>query len=339
MHTKPQLRMLCLFGALGLLVGCWTPADMVSRRTEAESTFSADDIRTISVDQPYLVSGDYFRSRSLPSSEMIAEPPPSHAAAGPILEPGVPGDGTQRNENKTPVPATTLKVKVGVLLDRDAPAPLVQTLMLAFEDAVNALPLVPVHSEDLETYLGAVGTPPSEKDVLALAEKAALYPGLRMLVMIDVVEAHPTRANAIRLRVDTIDAALGAAYPPAEFTLATEDAHGRSPAVNAMWQQILDTLLRRQQIMPWHCRAFSRQDETWFINAGRASGLRIDDTLSVIGSGRVVRAPGGLPAGWLPGTEIGRLKIVRLFGRDLAAAILLEGEPPALEQLLVYAPD
>jgi hypothetical protein len=42
-----------------------------------------------------------------------------------------------------------------------------------------------------------------------------------------------------------------------------------------------------------------------------------------------------LPAGWIPGNEEGMLKIDKLFGNDLAACSLVNGQGPSHKDMLV----
>ncbi len=126
--------------------GCGPKPDMVNTTPDPGERYSADDVRRMSVDQPFLISGDYFRNRNqkdiTPLSDILAKntagetekktaPPPdekaatavvSPAPAVPVAAPAPPVNPAPRAETAIENPetvATPHPVKVGLILDRD----------------------------------------------------------------------------------------------------------------------------------------------------------------------------------------------------------------------------
>ena len=104
----------------------------------------------------------------------------------------------------------------------------------------------------------------------------------------------------------------------------------REEALSAVGQAV-----HRSAITPWFCRSFSQDNQTWYINAGKASGLETGTLLKVIAGGKLVKAPSGVPAGWIPGEVKGTLRVDDHFGRDLAVCSLVNGLGPGEGDLLI----
>jgi hypothetical protein len=92
-------------------------------------------------------------------------------------------------------------------------------------------------------------------------------------------------------------------------------------------------------MIPWYCKSFSKEDGRYYITAGEKSGLMVGQTLRIMTPGKLVKSPTGLPAGWIPGKEKGRLKVELFFGDDFSACSLVSGREPRAEDLIMAGGD
>ena len=336
-----------------LVAGCSGRPDIVNTKTSPDKTYSDAQVRQMSVDQPFWVSGDYFRKRQssaaatqknaaaegkLKSEATISEQPAS--ARAPTAA-GSPAAGTAALDAATAAgPANRpirhgLKIKVGMLVDRSAVGPwdekqLVES-MLSLAPAFAVLPVLPGQiAESLDTS-GCI----AKNDLSCAAPIINVFPGVRMLAVVREFSLPTSLPATAHAQVAVMDTGLPVQYPPMQIRMAVKEKKAADSFSNLVIRTIFEMALDKSRMMPWFCRTFASKNKTWFINAGRRSGLKVGDTLTILSQGELVRTPTGLPAGWIPGDPKGTLKIVKLFGGDLAACRLLNGQEPSTEDLLV----
>ncbi|MFP4030814.1 MAG: hypothetical protein ACLFTV_04535 [Desulfococcaceae bacterium] len=356
-----------LFAILAL-AACGTRPDIASTEKKPGETYSADEVRYRTVDQPFMISGDYFREREQEPSIALdlsgdrskdsakkegmeetggaaetasaaeseadvrqaeraapaAARSQSPAAASPQPAP-VPPAPLAFEETAPPPPAP---VKIALIVDEENIAPEISAaLPAALIRAAEELPVV-VAAPDRVTEVILGPTCPGRRDLGCLSSALSVYPGARMVLLAERVEMPGRYPGNVQAQVAVVDAGLSYRYPAMAVTAPAREAADARTAMAAMMHKVLTFCVDRADMLPWFCRAFSREGEEWYLSAGARSGLKPGDRLRVIPGGRVVRSPAGTPAGWIPEAPVGAVEVTLLFGPDFAAARLLEGRGP-----------
>lgn len=337
MRTPWWLAAAIFLTSLGL-VRCAPLPDMVNQERTKED-YSADQVREMTVDQPFLMSGDYFRQRDQAPSVVLGGDPkaPEKTASS-----EKPSDPSSAMAGKTPVPATAPKspsastalagaefpMKIGVIIDRRHVA---EALAIALARAVSetaiAWPVVMADQEKMDESLAGGGC--ATGDLACVAGALARYPGVRMLAL---VESLGEENGEMVARVGVVDSGIGFRWPIMEIRVPAGDVR---TAFHSICNNVLEFAVTRSRIMPWFCRIFSKDGDYWFLTAGEESGLKPGDVLAVTAPGRLVKNPSGMPAGWLPGPEKGRLVVLQTFGADFAACSLESGGAPEPADLVM----
>lgn len=312
--------------------------DITSTEKKDGEKYSADEIRRITVDQPFLLSGDYFRERE-PDTQVnidftggeakkpaatnkaedrtIAKAPSAVSEAGPVL--------------KSPKDAPPLKV--GFIFGKKTDADTARLLENALQKAGGKYPALLTGPAALLKALDG-DTCPKSDNIACVVKSLGVYPGIRMLVVVDTLSL-PKKAGGASFQAVAVDTGTGFQYPP--FVASGEIATPPEIAtfLGAVLENIVGSCLKRSEIIPWYCRAFSKEGNQIYVSAGGESKLKPGDRLKTLGPGKLVKSPGGMPAGWIPGSYKGLLKVDLLFGRDFAACSLVGGKPPGKEDMLV----
>ncbi len=349
---------------LGILWGCGPLPDIVSTEKKEGQKYSADEVRQMTVDQPFQLSGDYFRERDqkpstdlgklfsrkaekkteaksvqtdtqqpVPKTEstdtqaaVAADPVPvseiASAESSPVSDPVT--------EKKTGV---SFPVKTGLIIDKEKIfSETAQRIMQALPIAAQNLPVISADREKMEEVMSRSAC--QERDLQCLSAALSLYPGVRMLVLMENFDLPKEKSGNIKTRIGVVDAGLLFRYPTMEINLPLA---GKDPdtAIAAILHQVLDFAVKKSQIMPWFCRAFSSDKGEWYVSAGGGTGLKTGQILQVISPGKVIQSPIGLPAGWIPGEVKGQLAVKQLFGEDFSVCTLKSGKGPEPEDLLV----
>ncbi len=366
-----------LMAALLLPLGCASAPDIASTEKQTGERYSADEIRRQTVDQPFLISGDYFREREqqpqwdlneifsdsksdekradaaeVAEPEISQSPEPQRAQEN-MASPPTPSTGSIQPDTPpaaTAPPAASRQkaealeaeafdrppLTIGLFFDPetipDSAAVRVDHLMSAAAAQSGA---ILTDQEKIREVLSTVDCL-SRKDLACVAQALAIYPGVRMLILFEAIELPERLPAKALMRMSLVDTGLSYRYPTIEITQDLENAEDQDRFLTGTLMQLTDFAIQKSRLMPWHCRAFSQDGDTWFITAGKRSGLKPGDRLSVSTSGRLVKSPTGLPAGWLPGDIEGKVKITRIFGDNLAACELTEGRGPEPEDILLF---
>ncbi len=309
--------------------------DIVSEKKSPDEIYSNAEIRRMTVDQPHLMSGDYFRKRteedshkpesgellsesrekSDQSSKMAADPSTPHSRKKAVSSPAAPPDSAE------------YPLKVGMLLKKsgfsDSAA---GRLMQAANQAIDKHMML-VNDTGMREVMASTDCP-AESDIACIAEHAALYPGVRMMVTVNgshLPEAFPGKA-AVRLTV--WDAALANSYPEIEITDRIERREQAGDFLQHAMARVFDYARRKAEVMPTHCRVFSVKENDIYINAGKMTGIPIGETFRVVSGGDTVTSPNGVPVGWVPENDKARIRVERLVGSDAAGCTLVKGEMP-----------
>ncbi len=176
---------------------------------------------------------------------------------------------------------------------------------------------------------------PGKKDLGCLSGALGIYPGVRMVILMESLESPKQIPGEVTSRITLVDTAVRYRYPIMEIAAPVRKSSETELAIQVVCYRAVDLAVRKSRITPWSCRAFSRDDEEWHISAGLKSGLKSGLKLAVVSGGKLVKTPAGLPAGWLPGEQKGMMEVTKLFGNDLAVCRLVSGEGPMPDDLLI----
>ena len=350
--------------AIGILWGCGTLPDIVSTEKKEGQKYSADEVRQMTVDQPFQISGDYFRERDQKPSrdlgKLFSKKPEKKTDAKSVQtetqQPVPKPENTDKRAAVSAAPApvsevasatsfpvsdsvtekktgVSFPVKIGFIMDKEKIAPdTVQKILQTLPAAAQNLPVISADREKIEEVMSRSACP--QRDLQCLSAALSLYPGVRMLILIESFDLPKDKSGNIKTRIGVVDAGLLFRYPTMEINLPLA---GKDPdaAIAAILHEVLDFAVKKSQIMPWFCRAFSSDKGEWYISAGSITGLKTGQELRIISPGKVIQSPIGMPAGWIPGEVKGQVAVKQLFGEDFAVCTLKTGKGPEPEDLLV----
>ena len=322
--------------------------DIVSTEKEEGRYYSADEVRRITLDHPWLLSSEYFLNRKYPGEEAAEEEEKAKTELEERvakLEKSMTGEASARatSENQAARKAAALAlpavpVKIGFYLDvpehgGEEAASLVNA---ADKAAAGAEALCVVNHYTVRDILASTDCRKTG-DYECMARNLTLYPGVRMLVVAENLEIPENMPGEASLRLKVMDAALASAYPSMEMTRRLEDRAHVSTFFSDAVNRAFAYAKNKAEIMPPHCRVFSVKNQRAYISAGRSSGLTPGDTLRVVSGGEAVKSPTGLLVGWLPGEETGALKVQALVGKDVAACAPVSGEMPEKGSYVLFS--
>ena len=222
-NLSRMVRVGWLCGVLFCLAGCGPLPDMVSTEKEAGEAYSADEVRRMAVDQPFLLSGEYFRERDQepkvvldevlknkekPTAEAVQNPPgaadalkPRQAEKSiapatesrpeiPSATAAAPSEASDRKDaapgpDRGPSGEFALPVKVGVVVDGEGMAAGVpERISESIPLGVRGLPVVIADQDKVREVIHRAQCP-IRRDLLCLSRALGLYPGVRMLVLVE----------------------------------------------------------------------------------------------------------------------------------------------------------
>ncbi len=347
---------------LGILWGCGPLPDIVSTEKKEGQKYSADEVRRMTVDQPFQLSGDYFRERDQKPSRDLgklfskkSEKKTETKSVQPETQHPVPkaestdtraamsassvSEAVSAPVSPAPAPVTEKKtavsfpVKIGLIMDKgNIRSETAQRILHVLPIAAQNLSVISADREKIEEVMSRSACP--ERDLQCLSAALSLYPGVRMLILIETFDLPKEKSGNIKTRIGVVDAGLLFRYPTMEIDLPL-GGKDTDTAIGAILHQVLDFAVKKSQIMPWFCRAFSSDKGEWYVSAGSSTGLKTGQELQVISPGKVIQSPIGMPAGWIPGEVKGLLAVKQLFGEDFAVCTLKSGKGPEPEDLLV----
>lgn len=315
-----------MFLYVSLYIGCASAPDMVSEKKSQGEKYSADEVRRMTVDQPFLISGDYFREREERPAIVIGK---SDAEAPKTVQPAQLPETAPESQKIAPA---ILPIKIGFLLSQNVAAASVAAIYSAIPDSAKNFPVLIMEQEEIAETLQHSDCL-RRGDTICASQNLGVYPGLRMLIMIeqfDIPEKFPGNA-AVRLSIT--DTGINFRYPLIESGKTLQKKDDTTDFIQKIFHDAVAYAVRKSEIMPAFCKAFSAENGKVFITAGKMSGLKPGDQLNVFTPGNLVKSPAGAPAGWIPGKQKGVVKVETLFGKDFAACSS-EGGMPTTEDML-----
>ena len=311
--------------------------DIVSN-TKVNGTLSNADVRRIVVDQPFLISGDYFRQRPTPKDTIDlkrffnkSEKLEQRVAK---LEKELEGKNRPESRHVTMSPKVVksrVKATSGIFNQKIGIIVLDKNYYLKNEISNNINLLSPAYnflffSDAQLRELLAPTDCLTKRDMQCVVNNLSLYPGIRFLIVIDNAKLSSSFPKKLSLDVKIIDTGLNYSYK----IIDTTKEFNNDKELKLYLKQISDGILKfshkKKSIMGWYGRIFAIKKDKYYVNSGKASGLKVGDLLKVVKYEEPLLAPTGVPVAWSPGDSLGKIKVVRLIGEDVSECIKVEGE-------------
>lgn len=318
-----------------LISSCGPLPDIVSTDKKGNEPYSADEIRRITVDQPFLISGDYFRERNQEDIKPIhqlfskSEPKPSEKLSSSVQP-------TQKDSQQPPpVTLPMMPLKIGFLIDqKQIVRSIADRITQMIPMAAASFPVYIVEGDQIQESLSQTDCL-QKKDLLCVSKTIGLFPGIRMLILIEQFSIPTNFPGQASTQISVVDTGLAYRYPMMEISAQIQDVSESDTFIRGTLQSVIDFTMKKSRIMTPFCRSFSHEKDLWYITAGKQSGLKQGDILQIMSPGNMVKSPAGLPAGWISGKIKGKLRVEQFFGDDFAACSLVEGEKPQPDDLIV----
>jgi hypothetical protein len=321
--------------------------DIVSEDKKPGQQYANAEVRRMFVDQPFLGSGDYFREReqdwdrlqksddetkvSAQESDQRLENMEQRLASveeslhtrqdvavDPVL-----GDKAQTQPDQGLEP-----VLLGFLIDDSAVKSRVRMdindaiASLSGNDSWRIYPDQALH--DLLAPSGYI----ENKKLGKISQALSLYPGVRMLFLIEDAQVPDKLKGNILLKVTLVDTGIPYRYPMIELEASVDKGSDVQSAFTSVFEKLAAYATEKSQVMPGHYRVFDHYEDKVIINAGSASDISVGDELEVIPEGKVIHAPTGVPVRWLPKKATGRIRVQEILGSDASLCGVLEGTVP-----------
>jgi hypothetical protein len=312
-----------------LVSGCAGGAgpDIVSSEKKDGQVYSSEEVRTMAVDHPAMLSGDYFLKRDY-AKKADDKPRPSFLA-----QHAEDSSDTQAPEKKDYVhtgqknPQVPINHKIGLIVDpKDAYEPWAGSLQKAV-DKFSGIKDRIIGPQNMANMVSVRDC--RQKDyLLCMGKQAALYPGVHMIVgaqKFDLPESYPGKVS-IRFRL--LDTGLEHVYPLIEIVQVIDDAEEIDLFLENALGRVFAFASQKAGIMPAHCRVFSVKENRIYINAGKSGSISVGDQLEVVSSGRLVDTPSGVPVAWEPEAPKATLVVEKILREHVSACSLVKGTIP-----------
>ncbi|GBC62462.1 hypothetical protein DENIS_3434 [Desulfonema ishimotonii] len=253
--------------------GCTPRPDIVSTDKRPGETYSADEVRQMTVDQPFLVSGDYFRKREQDPSVKIdisaeradpsgtAEPERTAsepAAARKMATPAttVAAVAAPRSDIQTPAAGV---LKIGVVPDPDnIPEKTGNRFLKNLPGVSRFYPVLIADQEKIGEVLAGTDCM-RRKDLRCLAGALSVYPGVRMLVLVEKITLPEKLPGTAVARIGVVDTGILFRYPVMEVAAPVKTEADMDRAIAGMLNQVLAFSVGKGALIPWFCRSFSSE--------------------------------------------------------------------------------
>jgi hypothetical protein len=116
-----------------------------------------------------------------------------------------------------------------------------------------------------------------------------------------------------------------------------ENSRGKAmtKAIDACLDDVIDGILRYMDLLDWTTTIAKIEGQSFYINAGRSSGLRIGDTLEVFEPGKeIIHPTTNISLGWTTGKSKGFIRVTELFGVDAAGGQPVQGQGFSLDDVV-----
>jgi hypothetical protein len=314
-----------MFLCMSLYFGCASAPDMVSEKKSADEKYSADEVRRMTVAQPFLISGDYFREREQQPNIVIGK---SEVQTPKTVQPAQLPEAAPEPEKIAS--SGILPIKIGFLLSQTVSESSVAAIYSAIPEYAKSLM---VGHEEITDALQNTDCL-KHNDPRCISEKLGLYPGVRMLIMIERFDIPENFAGNAAAKLSIIDTGIHFGYPLIESGKHIKNKDDLAEFIQETLRNAIAYAVKKSEIIPAYCRAFSSENGKIFITAGKLSGLKPGDQLNIFSQGQLVKSPVGMPAGWIQGKHKGIVKVETLFGKDFAACSLISGDMPISQDMI-----
>lgn len=312
---------------VSIIFGCSSKPDIVSQDKKPGEAYSSEEIRRMSVDQPFLLSGEYFREKDgepeYNASDLLSEKE-DQTAEKPALE---------------SIPQTDRSgiVKIGFLFINSKSEPPAYPL-----DAMAQRLKMPdsVHLIERNTIMEALYNTDcfKQSNLPCMAERIGVYPGAHMVVAVIDLDVPKKVPGLVTVKMAVFDTGLHFQYPEMSYYKNVQYESQIDAFLYACILKGMDYAALKSELTPWFSRVFSHKKGQYYINAGKISGLVEKEKLMITGAGNIVESPNGIPVAWTPGNEKGVLQVDALLGDDMAACTLIRGEAPTAEDIILKIP-
>gem|GEM_PF-2118610 len=200
-----------------------------------------------------------------------------------------------------------------------------------------------VPPEEAEEVLIQQGLVVSPKNMAKIARTLGIYPAARLVVFVDKLTLHRKREKVDgSLDYTVVDGFSGRSITKGEeIGSASSGPGGEGQVLEELVAHIVLSLEKRADKYAWLSRVAMVEGKRIYLSAGEASGLKPGDILAVYGPGREIIHPvAKVSMGFQRGDYKGKVKVLRLFGRDAAEATLVAAGQGKIEgNDLVALPD
>ncbi len=190
--------------------------------------------------------------------------------------------------------------------------------------------LVPVDAAQLSQLLSQKGLDVSDLAKASVRREIAFEAGIHAYILVYFPqEQNLVKGQKSSLRIDAVHATENVLI--GSYLASVEDFSKVAPRIS-------EDIIRATE---WSCRIAKADGQYVYLNAGRLTGLRPGDKLTVYARGREFVDPvTGRSLGFAPGEQKGHIVIETLFGTDAAKAKVIDGhdfEPGDIVKMLEIA--
>lgn len=313
--------------------------DIVSTK-KVNGTISNAEVRQIVVDQPFLISGDYFRERPTPKDTIDIKGVFSKSKN---IEERVAKLEKKLEQNQSPntqhMQMTMGAMNTNMQKKNMHMGPLTKIGIIMFDEITYLKDALSQNLNNLspsynflfypEAQLKELFSPTNclkEKDLRCISHNLSLYPGIRFLIIVNKAHVKPNFPQKMSLEIKIVDTGLSYTYILTDTLKEFKNEKEFKLYLKNISEEILKFADKKRTIMPWYSKIFSVKNDKYYLNAGKLSGLRPGDKLYVVEYEEPILAPTKVPVAWSPGKTLGKLKVIHLLGEDVSECVKVEGD-------------
>jgi hypothetical protein len=199
-----------------------------------------------------------------------------------------------------------------------------------------------VGPEEVGEILIQQGLAAGPKNMEKVAKALGTYPATRLVVFAEKLGLD-TRGKKLKgsLEYAMVDGFSGRLVTKAqESGSASSGADGTRKVLGQLVSAMVAAVEKKAAQYEWYARVAMVEGKQVYLTAGDASGLKVGDILYVYGPGKeIVHPVAKVSMGFQRGPYKGKVKILKLFGRDAAEASLVSGKGKIEGNDLVAPPD
>jgi hypothetical protein len=300
------------------------------------------------VDNPWMVSSDYFRqkdhSKAINLNEWWEGRKELEAKQEETEERLARLEKAAKREKAEPSEILRFKVALVILpgvyqAAQDWKGALLEAVRSQFTGYSRVLLVGPEEVEEMLIHQGLVVSLENRTEI---ARALGTYPAARLVVFLEKVALHRDGEGVEgSLDYTIVDGFSGRFISHGEgVESASSGPDGENQVLQELVARIALTLEKMAARYAWLSRVAMVEGKSIYISAGGASGLKPGDILAVYGPGREIIHPVvKVSMGFQPGPYKGKIKVLKLFGSDAAEATLIAGESEIEVNDLAALPD